>query len=279
MAKRRRKSKSAKRRRPRCGLAARDRGGARRRRARHPHAADRHPRARRIARRLRSRPARTAMGAGRQERRRASRRAVDAHRRCRARRCGGTGAAARAVLAARAFGMVAEALAARAANKWSRSRSRSRPICRPSRWRRVALARGAREPRRQRGQVHARRRRALRRCRRAGAGQTRPARFRLDRQRHRHERRRNEVLFRPFAQASAEIARRYGGAGLGLTFVKRIAKAMGGDLTVTSAGQAARSGSARWSIASSSPPVREGRAAAGRALGSSAPRTIRTAAS
>lgn len=41
-------------------------------------------------------------------------------------------------------------------------------------------------------------------------------------------------LFRPFAQASAEIARRYGGAGLGLTFVKRIATAMGGDLNVTS---------------------------------------------
>ena len=41
-------------------------------------------------------------------------------------------------------------------------------------------------------------------------------------------------LFRPFAQASADIARRYGGAGLGLVFVKRIAKAMGGDLTVTS---------------------------------------------
>ena len=41
-------------------------------------------------------------------------------------------------------------------------------------------------------------------------------------------------LFRPFAQASAEISRRYGGAGLGLSFVKRLAKAMGGDLTVTS---------------------------------------------
>ena len=44
-----------------------------------------------------------------------------------------------------------------------------------------------------------------------------------------------KMLFRPFAQASAEVARRYGGAGLGLTFVKRIAKAMGGDLTVKSA--------------------------------------------
>jgi CheY-like chemotaxis protein/nitrogen-specific signal transduction histidine kinase len=41
-------------------------------------------------------------------------------------------------------------------------------------------------------------------------------------------------LFRPYAQASADIAKRYGGAGLGLSFVKRIAKAMGGDLTVTS---------------------------------------------
>jgi two-component system, sensor histidine kinase len=43
-----------------------------------------------------------------------------------------------------------------------------------------------------------------------------------------------KLLFRPFAQASAEIAQRYGGAGLGLSFVKRIAKAMGGDLAVTS---------------------------------------------
>jgi CheY-like chemotaxis protein len=41
-------------------------------------------------------------------------------------------------------------------------------------------------------------------------------------------------LFRPFSQASEKIARRYGGAGLGLTLVKRIATAMGGDLTVTS---------------------------------------------
>jgi two-component system, sensor histidine kinase len=42
-------------------------------------------------------------------------------------------------------------------------------------------------------------------------------------------------LFRPFAQASAEIARRYGGAGLGLATVKYLARAMGGDLTVSSA--------------------------------------------
>jgi CheY-like chemotaxis protein/nitrogen-specific signal transduction histidine kinase len=41
-------------------------------------------------------------------------------------------------------------------------------------------------------------------------------------------------LFKPFAQASAKIAQRYGGAGLGLAFVKRIAKAMGGDVVVKS---------------------------------------------
>ena len=41
-------------------------------------------------------------------------------------------------------------------------------------------------------------------------------------------------LFRPFAQASAEIAQRYGGAGLGLSIVKMLAKRMGGDLAVTS---------------------------------------------
>jgi two-component system, sensor histidine kinase len=41
-------------------------------------------------------------------------------------------------------------------------------------------------------------------------------------------------LFRPFAQASVGVAKRYGGAGLGLAFVKRVATAMGGDLQVTS---------------------------------------------
>jgi two-component system, sensor histidine kinase len=41
-------------------------------------------------------------------------------------------------------------------------------------------------------------------------------------------------LFRPFAQANADIARRYGGAGLGLAAVKALAKLMGGDLSVTS---------------------------------------------
>ncbi|MCW5683727.1 MAG: response regulator [Pseudolabrys sp.] len=41
-------------------------------------------------------------------------------------------------------------------------------------------------------------------------------------------------LFRPFAQASAQVSRDYGGAGLGLVFVRRIAWAMHGDLTIDS---------------------------------------------
>jgi two-component system, sensor histidine kinase len=41
-------------------------------------------------------------------------------------------------------------------------------------------------------------------------------------------------LFRPFAQGSAEISKRYGGAGLGLSFVRRVAKAMSGDVIVRS---------------------------------------------
>lgn len=43
-----------------------------------------------------------------------------------------------------------------------------------------------------------------------------------------------KLLFRPFAQASSEIARHYGGTGLGLSFVKRFAEAIGGDLHLTS---------------------------------------------
>jgi CheY-like chemotaxis protein/nitrogen-specific signal transduction histidine kinase len=41
-------------------------------------------------------------------------------------------------------------------------------------------------------------------------------------------------LFRPFAQASADVARRFGGTGLGLVFVKRIAQTMHGGLAVIS---------------------------------------------
>jgi CheY-like chemotaxis protein/nitrogen-specific signal transduction histidine kinase len=41
-------------------------------------------------------------------------------------------------------------------------------------------------------------------------------------------------LFRPFAQANETVSRRYGGTGLGLVAVKRLAQAMGGSLEVVS---------------------------------------------
>jgi CheY-like chemotaxis protein/nitrogen-specific signal transduction histidine kinase len=45
----------------------------------------------------------------------------------------------------------------------------------------------------------------------------------------------NEIkrLFRPFSQANVSIASRFGGAGLGLSSVKALARAMGGDIAVT----------------------------------------------
>ena len=91
-------------------------------------------------------------------------------------------------------------------------------------------------------------------------------------------------LFKPFAQASAEIARRYGGAGLGLAIVKRLAKLMDGDLTVTSA--AGRGACFRFTSALPMAPAAAARAGVGStrrrrsaASPSSAPRIIPTAAS
>jgi len=43
-------------------------------------------------------------------------------------------------------------------------------------------------------------------------------------------------LFRPFSQANVSIASRFGGAGLGLSSVKQLARAMGGNITVASHG-------------------------------------------
>jgi two-component system, sensor histidine kinase len=40
-------------------------------------------------------------------------------------------------------------------------------------------------------------------------------------------------LFRPFSQANVSIASRFGGAGLGLSSVKQLARAMGGDIVVS----------------------------------------------
>lgn len=43
-----------------------------------------------------------------------------------------------------------------------------------------------------------------------------------------------ENLFKPFSQANAQIGEIYGGAGLGLSIARDLARAMGGDVTVTS---------------------------------------------
>jgi two-component system, sensor histidine kinase len=53
-------------------------------------------------------------------------------------------------------------------------------------------------------------------------------------------------LFRPFEQASVGVAQRFGGAGLGLAFIKRLARAMGGDLAIES--KAGRGSSFRLSV-------------------------------
>jgi signal transduction histidine kinase len=42
------------------------------------------------------------------------------------------------------------------------------------------------------------------------------------------------TLFEEFAQADASIAQRFGGTGLGLAISRKLARMMGGDVTVTS---------------------------------------------
>jgi CheY-like chemotaxis protein len=68
-------------------------------------------------------------------------------------------------------------------------------------------------------------------------------------------------LFRPFSQANDKISRRYGGAGLGLALVKRIATAMGGDLTVASK----PGGGSRFRFSATAGKVTASTRAAGRA--------------
>jgi CheY-like chemotaxis protein/nitrogen-specific signal transduction histidine kinase len=60
-------------------------------------------------------------------------------------------------------------------------------------------------------------------------------------------------LFRPFRQANASIARRYGGSGLGLAFVRRLATAMGGNLKIDS--RPGRGSTFRFSVTLAAAPA------------------------
>ncbi len=82
-------------------------------------------------------------------------------------------------------------------------------------------------------------------------------------------------MFKPFGQANAAVARRYGGAGLGLVFVKRIAKAMGGDVTVTST--AGRGSTFRLSVLAEKAPAstKRERDAGGKQLGATSARALK----
>ena len=93
-------------------------------------------------------------------------------------------------------------------------------------------------------------------------------------------------LFRPFSQANVSIASRFGGAGLGLSSVKQLARAMGGDIVVTPRAAAApplRSASCcrrrRRAVTVTSGAEGDLSIAAPRRCGCSASKTIRSVAS
>ena len=69
-------------------------------------------------------------------------------------------------------------------------------------------------------------------------------------------------LFRPFAQASKAVSLRYGGTGLGLVLVKRLARAMDGDLTIES--RKGQGSTFTLSVTVKTPPARASGAAEGK---------------
>ena len=97
-----------------------------------------------------------------------------------------------------------------------------------------SAARGAGKPDRQCGEIH-----RTGRGRAVGvddSGRDGQGRHRLRGFRQRHWRQtlaEIKRLFRPFSQANVSIASRFGGAGLGLSSVKQLARAMGGDIVIT----------------------------------------------
>jgi two-component system, sensor histidine kinase len=80
-------------------------------------------------------------------------------------------------------------------------------------------------------------------------------------------------LFRPFSQANVSIASRFGGAGLGLSSVKQLARAMGGDIAATQR----RGGGTTFTLTVAMSPAEEAAGAASGADGdvSVAPSSLR----
>src|SRR5205823_2913420 len=87
-------------------------------------------------------------------------------------------------------------------------------------------------------------------------------------------------LFTPFAQADASTTRQFGGTGLGLAIAKRLARLLGGDLTVRSVPgpPGVRSTPFSWTCrCRSSTATRRRRASDGRATRVRSSRSPRTA--
>lgn len=80
-------------------------------------------------------------------------------------------------------------------------------------------------------------------------------------------------LFRPFSQANVSIASRFGGAGLGLSSVKQLARAMGGDIAVAQR----RGGGTTFTFTVAMSPAEEAASAASSADGdlSASPSSLR----
>ena len=214
--------------------AGHGRGRARRLRARGPHAADRHSGDQRSVGDIRSRRTRAALGRHHQGRRRTSGQPCDPVRRCRAQRRRRAGVR-QDLFDLRALARnVGDSLAGRAAAKGLRSSVEISEKLAGARGRRSrSAARGAGKPDRQCGEIHRSRAASRCRCRRCARAKGKVGiAFAVSDSGIGLTLAEIKRLFRPFSQANVSIASRFGGAGLGLSSVKQLARAMGGDIVV-----------------------------------------------